>query len=159
MTIVLDRPWDMAGVDGHRAARALFGEAVDHLAPFQSLETKLGGMPCGVLRLGDHNFRIAYPGPLGEQVAALQMKVWVRQLPWMSAVAVPMEQFQKIAAQATVRAPHRLRGLPMHRAVPAQVEAISVLIWRRLLNGQSILELNMATSSVERLLGWLDRLD
>ena len=69
------QPWDMAGADGLVAARALFGESVDRLAPFQSMETTLEGLPCAVLRLCDRNFRVTYPGPFDQRVAALNLNL------------------------------------------------------------------------------------
>ncbi|WP_035986565.1 hypothetical protein [Leptolyngbya sp. KIOST-1] len=147
--VTVSQPWDMAGVDGLVAARALFGEAVDHLAPFQSLETELDGLPCAVLRLCDRNFRVTYPGPLDQRVAALNLSLWVKSLDWLGAVALPGEGWPAIAALATVRAPHRLTPLPLHRAVPAQVNSISVLIWHHPMGSRSGLELHLARHQIE----------
>ncbi len=143
-------PWDLAGADGLMAARALFGEAVDHLAPFQSMETTLEGLPCAVLRLCDRNFRITYPGALDQTVAALQLQVWVKPLSWMGTIALPIEQFPTLAAQATVKAPHRLHGLPLHCAVPAQFSALPILIWHHPVAGQHALELHFAKVQSEK---------
>lgn len=140
----ITQPWDMAGADGLVAARALFGEAIDHLAPFQSMETTLEGLPCAVLRLCDRNFRITYPSALDQIVAAVQLQVWVNQLGWMGAIALPAEQLPAVTAQATVRAPHRLHGLPLHCAVPAQISALPVLLWHHPIAGQPALELHFA---------------
>lgn len=85
----LTQPWDMAGADGLVAARALFGEVVDHLAPFQSLETELESEACSVLRLCDRNFRVTYSGPFDQRVAALNLNLWVKQLDWLGAIALP----------------------------------------------------------------------
>lgn len=143
-------PWDLAGADGLVAARTLFGEAVDHLAPFQSMETTLARLPCAVLRLCDRNFRITYLGHLDQIVAALQLQVWVKQLSWMEAITLPAEQFPTIAAQATIKAPHRLHGLPLHCAVPAQISALPILIWHHPIAGQPALELHFAKSQSEK---------
>ncbi|PZV02918.1 MAG: hypothetical protein DCF32_14500 [Leptolyngbya sp.] len=147
--INLTLPWDMAGVDGLVAARALFGEAIDHLAPFQSMETELEGLPCAVLRLCDRNFRITYPGALDHIVRALQLQVWVKQLGWMGAIALPAEQFPAVAAQATVRSPHRLHGLPLHCAVPAQIAILPILLWYHPVADQPVLELHFAKAQSE----------
>ncbi|MGG6240423.1 hypothetical protein ACQ4N7_17500 [Nodosilinea sp. AN01ver1] len=138
------QPWDMAGADGLVAARALFGEQVDHLAPFQSMETKLDGLPCAVLRLCDRNFRVTYSGPFDQQVAALNLNLWVKQLDWLGAIALPAENLPAIAALATVRAPHRLFPLPLHCAVPIQIGNIAVLVWHHPLGENSALELHLA---------------
>lgn len=110
------RAWDMVGKDGLRVAKALFGEAVDRLAPFQSLETELDGVPCSVLRLCDRNFRIIDPGAFDQKVAAIQAEmtadVWVKQLPWIGAIALPFEQAQLLIQKATARPPHRHTNLP-----------------------------------------------
>ncbi len=147
----ISQPWDMAGADGLVAARALFGEAVDHLAPFQSMETELEGVPCAVLRLCDRNFRITYPGPLDRAIAPLNLQIWVTQLTWMAAVALPSDRLPALATQATVRAPHRLHPLPLHRAVPAQVAQISVLMWHHPIAGQPMLELHLARPQIKNL--------
>lgn len=149
-TAPITQPWDMAGADGLVAARVLFGEAVDHLAPFQSLETELEGEACSVLRLGDRNFRLTYPGPLDQAIAPLNLQLWVTQLPWMAAVILPSASWPA-AAQATARAPHRLSPLPLHRAVPAQVAQISVLMWHHPPAGQPTLELHLANSQIKHL--------
>ncbi|MGB6013838.1 MAG: hypothetical protein WBG32_03840, partial [Nodosilinea sp.] len=152
---LLPPPWDMAGMDGLVAARALFGEAVDHLAPYQSMETTLAGLPCAVLRLGDRNFRVTYPGPFDQHVADLQLQLWVKRLAWMSALVLPNQSstlaLTALTAQATVRAPHRLQSLPLHRAVPAQIATLPVLIWHHAIAGQPALELHVAKIQVETL--------
>ncbi|TVQ10010.1 MAG: hypothetical protein EA368_08510 [Leptolyngbya sp. DLM2.Bin27] len=143
------QPWDMAGADGLVAARALFGEAVDHLAPFQSLETELAGEACSVLRLGDRNFRLTYPGPIDQAIAPLSLRLWVTQLPWMAAITLPIASLPDLADRATARAPHRLSSLPLHRAVPAQVAQISVLVWHHSPGGQPTLELHLASAQIK----------
>jgi hypothetical protein len=150
-TVQITQPWDMAGADGLVAARALFGEAVDHLAPFQSLETELEGEACSVLRLCDRNFRITYPGPLDQVIAPLNLQLWITQLAWMTALALPSASLPALTAQATARAPHRLYPLPLHRAVPAQVAQISVVIWHHPIAGQPALELHLANSQIKKI--------
>ncbi|MBW4483856.1 MAG: hypothetical protein KME14_15045 [Tildeniella torsiva UHER 1998/13D] len=156
----LTQPWDMAGADGLVAARALFGEAVDHLATFQSMETELEGLPCAVLRLCNRNFRLTYLGPLDRIVAELQLNLWVKQLAWMGTVVLPnqsstipltAQDCSPILAQASVRAPHRLRGLPLNCAVPAQIVALPALIWHHPIEGQPALELHLAKAQIENL--------
>ncbi|MFQ4135177.1 hypothetical protein PGN35_002550 [Nodosilinea sp. PGN35] len=150
--LTISQPWDMAGADGLVAARALFGETVDHLAPFQSMETALEGEACSVLRLCDRNFRVTYPGPLDRLVAALHLRVWVRQLDWLGAIALPAANLPAIAALATVRAPHRLSPLPLHRAVPAQVTTIAVLVWHHPEGESAVVELHLARHQITSFL-------
>ncbi len=145
----VSQPWDMAGADGLVAARALFGEAVDHLAPFQSMETELEGEACAVLRLCDRNFRVTYPGPFDQRIAALKLNLWVKQLDWLGAIALLAESLPAIAALATVRAPHRLPPLPLHRAVPAQITDMAVLLWHHPLGARPALELHLPCHQIE----------
>lgn len=147
----------MAGRDGLYAARSLFGKAVDQLAPFQSLETTLQGKPCSVLRLCDRNFRLGYSGQLAQVVEPLQASVWVRQLDWLRAIALPEELFPALANHATVRPPHRL-DLPNNCAVPAQIEGVSALLWRHGAEGQPTLEVHLACNDADKVLTWIDTL-
>ncbi len=149
--MMVSHPWDMAGADGLTAARALFGEAVDRLAPFQSMETSLDGVPCSVLRLCDRNFRITYPGPLDARVASLGLQLWVKRLDWMGAIDLPIDTMPALVAQAIVRAPHRLHPLPLHRAVPAQLGALPVVVWHHPIGGQPALELHLAQTQIKNL--------
>ncbi|WP_017300004.1 hypothetical protein [Nodosilinea nodulosa] len=142
--ITIYHPWDMAGVDGLVAARALFGESVDYLAPFQSMETVLGGEACSVLRLCDRNFRITYPGPLDQILSELKLQLWVKQLEWMRAVVLPVDCLPAIAAQATTKAPHRLQPLPLHCAAPAQINPIPALLWHHPIDNWPTLEVHLA---------------
>lgn len=151
MLSACQQPWDMAGADGLVAARALFGEAVDQLAPFQSMETALEGEPCAVLRLCDRNFRVSYPGLLAQQVAGRTLTLWVKQLDWMGAMILPADCLSALTAQSTVKAPHRLYGLPLHCAVPARVRDIPVLIWHHPVNGRPVVELHLASGQIETM--------
>lgn len=143
--------WDMAGRDGLSVARSLFGESVDHLAPFQSLETTLQGTPCAVLRLCDRNFRVTYAGDLPQLVQPLQANVWVRQLEWMGAIVLPDSEFPRIASQATIRPPHRL-DLPLNCATPAQLKGMPVLLWRHRRGDSAVVELHLAQADMDAVL-------
>lgn len=153
--VKIAQPWDLAGPDGLEVARALVGETVDHLAPFQSMETVLAGESCAVLRMCDRAFRLTYPGPLDQLVTPLQRQVWLKQLPWMGAVALPAQVLPHLAARATVRAPHRLEGLPLHRAVPATLGTIPVLLWHHPIGAQPALELHLAHTQIEPFRQWI----
>lgn len=154
-----NQPWDMAGKDGLRMAKALFGAAVDRLAPFQSLETELDGMPCSVLRLCDRNFRIIYPGAFDQKVAAIQAEmpadVWVKQLLWMGAIALPFEQARSLLQHATARPPHRHTNLPCNCAVPIQIQQIPALLWHHPIQEKPSLELHLATHHFEQIGAWI----
>jgi hypothetical protein len=144
--------WDMAGVDGLHVAKLLFGDAVDRLSPFQSLETELQGEACSVLRLCDRNFRIAYPGPLDTLAVVRDRNVWIQEFTWLGAAFFPIELLPTLTAQATVRPPHRLINLPNHQAVPAQIDGVALLIWRHPNQGQPALELQAARANLDRLI-------
>ena len=122
--------WDIAGTDGLIVVQSLLGKSVGYLAPFQSLETVLAGEPCSVLRLCDRNFRIRYAGDITQHISPLKSNVLVRQYEWLKAFSISSNQLQSLTKRATVRPPHRLVGLPTHQAVPAQLDTISMLIWR-----------------------------
>ncbi|MGB3612653.1 MAG: hypothetical protein WBA10_02585 [Elainellaceae cyanobacterium] len=143
--------WDLAGRDGLSVARSLFGEEVNHLAPFQSLETTLQDKPCSVLRLCDRNFRLGYSGPLNQIVEPLGASVWVKQLAWMQAIALPDSLFPRLRDCVTVRPPHRL-DLPHNCAVPAQVDGVAVLAWRHIVAGQPTLEVHFARADADKIL-------
>ncbi|MEM8809365.1 MAG: hypothetical protein AAGF01_25365 [Cyanobacteria bacterium P01_G01_bin.38] len=154
--------WDLIGPDGLHAAKILFGEAINHLAPFQSLETKLQGNPCVVLRLCDRNFRITHEGNFAPmlnalkmntlKINALKMNVRVKQFDWLGSIFLPDSLFPTLVKQATVRPPHRLKTLPNHRAVPARLNDIPALIWRRPLQSKPIIELHAARTDLETLI-------
>lgn len=153
--------WDIGGIDGLQVAQSLFGESVHRLAPFQSLETTLEGLPCSVLRLCEGNFRVAWNQheqilKQKLQLAQLDQCVWVKQFPWLSSIALPdaigMSYLLNLAIPTP---PHRLTGLPLHCAAPARIDGISVLIWRHLIAQQPAIELHIATHQIDRM---VDRL-
>ncbi|NJN20278.1 MAG: hypothetical protein HC812_02525 [Leptolyngbya sp. RL_3_1] len=152
-------PWDLAGGEGLAVAKQLFGEAVNHLAPFQSFETIFEGEPCGVLRLGDRNFRVSYSGPLDAIVASLSRDVWVQQFPWLSAVPLSPRLLTTANIQITTRPPHRWVNLPHNRAVPVQIDGVSILLWNRDRQGQTHLEGHSATSTLNALTRILNQED
>lgn len=124
-------PWDMAGRDGRAVAKQLFGDRVDQLAAFQSLEITFEGEPCGVLRLCDRNFRISYPGPLDKIVQSLNRNVWIQQFPWLASASVLSQHWALLNHEITVRPPHRMTPFPNNRAVPVQINSVSFLLWKR----------------------------
>jgi len=144
--------WDMAGVDALDVARSIFGEEVGYLAPFQSLETVVQGKECSVLRLGDRNFRIVYSDTLHHLITPLPSRVWIKQYDWLSAVTLSLEQLPALLKKATVRAPHRLAGLPRHQAVPARIDDIATLIWRHPVQAKPTVELHLAQANLDRLI-------
>ncbi len=91
------------------------------------------------------------PGPLDRAIAPLNLQLWVTQLAWMAAVALPSNRLPALTTQATLRAPHRLHPLPLHRAVPAQAAQISVLMWHHPIGGQPMLELHLARPQIKNL--------
>lgn len=154
--------WDIAGIDGLQVARSLFGDSVSQIAPFQSIETKVGGCACSILRLCEGNFRIVGWGRSTDlkqvlQHVATQYRVWVRQFDWLSAIVIPESVGLAILPKiATTKPPYRLRGIGSDRAVPARIEGISVLIWRHVIAGMPVFELHTATQDTETIRNLLE---
>ncbi|KPQ36618.1 MAG: hypothetical protein HLUCCA11_05480 [Phormidesmis priestleyi Ana] len=141
--------WDMAGVDGLAMAKSLFGEAIGHLAPFQSLETTIQHENCSVLRLCDYNFRIAYAGAFDRLIAQQlgpQYCIWIKQYDWLGRMQITLDRLPALIEQASVRAPHRLANLPNNQAVPAQLDDIALVIWRHYIQGQPAVEIHASQS-------------
>lgn len=145
-------PWDMAGAEGREVAQSLFGDCINQLAAFQSLETSLEGEPCGVLRLCDRNFRISYPGPLDQIVRSLNRNVWIQQFPWLAAASLSSHELSAIAYKLTARPPHRLINLPENQAVPVQINSTSFLLWRRNFQQENDLEIHTARCKLDSLM-------
>jgi hypothetical protein len=143
--------WDMAGTEALEIARLLWGDGVIRLGPWQSWETLLEGQPCSVLRLGDRSFRCACHLPLDRLIPPLRHSTWLRQLPWLASLAVSLELLPRLQTEAIVRSPHRLADLPEHRAVPALLQGLPLLIWRHPHPNQTGLELQMAQQDIDRL--------
>lgn len=149
--------WDLAGVDGLAVMQELFGAAIDRIAPFQSLETELDRIPCSILRLCEHNFRIGWSGApevLQAQLAAVTRDrgVWVKQFPWLSRLLLPETlPLDRLAQVATPKPPFRLSTLALHCAAPVRIEGIAVLVWRHPVQGQDCLELHVAQESLARI--------
>lgn len=149
--------WDFAGVDGLQCAQALAGDRVTKLAPFQSLETQVGGSRCAILRLCEGNFRLGLQGESEEfeyllQQAQVEARVWVSRCDHLSAIAVPEVAGLELLPQlATTKPPHRLVGLQSNCAVPARIDHLSVVIWRHPLLGQPAFELQAAVQDMESI--------
>lgn len=142
--------WDFAGVDGLQVAKHLFGDAVDQLAPFQSAEIPFHSGHCSVLRLCEGNFRVSWQGDSAQfqqQIEQAQQgqRVWVKQLPWLSTLFLSETAgLQHLAPIATPKPPYRLQAMPLHCAIPARIEGMSVLIWHHPVQAQPVFELQMA---------------
>ena len=150
--------WDLAGVDGLAVAKRLFGEDVGYLGRLQSPETTLAWQDCSVLRLCDRNFRIVYAGPLQQLITPLKAKIWLKQFDWLARLSLPISLLPEIISQATVRPPHRLKDIPNHRAVPAQLQGMPLLIWQHPHQGQPILELHAARQDLKTLTSKLEQI-
>jgi len=155
--------WDIAGIDGLQVVRSLFGDPVNQLAPFQSLETQVEDCACSVLRLAEGNFRIVGQGKPTDLAQMLQQvetdyRVWIKQFDWLSAIVIPESAGLAILPEiVTTKPPHRFRGMSSDRAVPARIEGISVLIWRHAIAGLPVFELQTATQDAEVIRKLLDR--
>lgn len=153
MTIAFHNPaqlWDIAGVDGLQATKSLFGEQVDRIALFQSLEAD----SCSILRLCEGNFRIAWYGDgqqFEAQVQPIQIghQIWIKRLSWLSAIVLPESATSTLTELAVPKPPHRLDNLPLNCAVPARINGTFVLIWKHLFFGQPCFELQTALSDRE----------
>jgi hypothetical protein len=150
--------WDFAGIDGLQVAKTLFGDAIDRLAPFQSIETALAPDPrhhCAVLRLCEGNFRVSWQGEIAlfqQQITQAQngQQVWVKQLPWLSPVFLT-ESFGllRLPQVAIPKPPYRLQALPLNCAIPARIDGMSVLIWHHSIQDQPVFELQMAVQHIQ----------
>jgi hypothetical protein len=153
--------WDIAGVDGLQVMKTLFGEQVDRIAPFQSLEAELDSTSCSVLRLCEGNFRLHWSGTPDRlesmlQSAATGQRVWVKQLPWLVSVTLPTDvNLAKLAQVAIAKPPFSLPSLALHCAAPARLETLSILVWRHTLQTSEILELHTAKQALNTLEQWM----
>ncbi|MBF2048804.1 MAG: hypothetical protein IGS54_15825 [Elainella sp. C42_A2020_010] len=151
---------DLAGFDGLPVARALFGSAIDRIAPFQSLESLVGEtIPVSVLRLCENNFRVRLAeSDLAAFTAAFQLhqqqRVWLKQFDWLGSLLLP-DQMHLLAPLITPKPPHRIAGLQPNCAAPGRINNISVLVWRHAIQAKPAVELHLASkdrSTVEALL-------
>lgn len=149
--------WDVTGIDALAVMMEIFGEAVGRLAPFQSLETRLAGQDCSILRLCDRTFRIADAPTLPQHLSAYlnpspqAHHLYLHQFDWLGRIGLPAQQLTRLATVATVRPPHRLRGLPGHCAVPIQIADLALLLWHHPRQEQLFLECHVARQNLDRL--------
>lgn len=144
---------DFAGVDGFQVARSLVGDPVCRIAPFHSLSFMLEGRDAALLRLCENNFRLRCDGDT-ETVLALvrshagNAQVWVKSLSWMGAIAFPDNLLPELESQFVPKPPHRLQGLPLHRAAVGRINGQSVLVWRHPIGAIPAVELQMAANQI-----------
>jgi hypothetical protein len=147
--------WDIAGVNGLQIMKSLVGEAIDRIAPLQSLETQISGQDCSVLRLCEGNFRISCCGEsdfISQALnAAPSQHVWVKQFDWLGSLLLPETAFSQLLPAAIPKPPYRLENLPLHCAAPARIDGISVLVWRHTIDGKAVLELHAAQRDLPQL--------
>jgi hypothetical protein len=139
--------WDIVGVDGLQAMKTLFGEKVDRIAPFQSLELE----SCSILRLCEGNFRIAWHGDsvkLDEhiQFAQAQYQIWIKRSNGLSAIVLPESAASKLVKLAVPKPPYRLDPMPLNCAAPSRIDNLSVLVWKHPVLRKPCFELQMALS-------------
>lgn len=174
MTIVIDPPgyylWDFAGVDSLQAACYLFGEAVDQLAVFQSLEANFDAHSCSILRLAENNFRVALSRDHGLDLALedTDFKVWVRhrnpfqKASWirqastagdrMAVLIVPKALGQAcLPVLATTQPMYSVSDLPLHQAVPARIGETAILIWHHIWLGHARFDLHTAQADAQTI--------
>lgn len=159
MTLFLTFPaehWDFAGIDGLQVAKNLLGNAIDRLAPFQSLEVPFMQGHCSVLRLCEGNFRVSWQGdaPFQQQMAQAQsgQRVWVKQLPWLDTLFLAETTGARRLSQVAIpKPPYRLQSMPLNCAIPARIEGMSVLIWHHPVQAQPVFELQMALQHTQAI--------
>jgi hypothetical protein len=147
--------WDIAGVDGLAQVRDWFGETVERLSPFQSLETHWQGQPCSLLRLCESNFRLSIPANLVFATLPSQQRVWIQQFNWLGAMALPETVLSPLAQIAIPKPPHRLMGLEPNCALPARLHGTAILIWRHPIAGVPMLEIQTAQADLARVIAQL----
>ena len=146
--------WDFAGFDGLALARDLFGSAVSELGVYQSLETEWRGAPCALLRLCENNFRVGFSADAGSvrpagwedtlKANTDGRRVWAKPSMLASIFLEEGPPWEQLGQIGTTKAPHRLAGLPCHRAVPAQIAGRAALVWRHSVEGASVVEIQTA---------------
>ena len=147
--------WDFAGIDGLQLAKRLVGNAVERIAPFQSLETTINCGTCSLLRLCEGNFRLriySHAPEFGLYILSLQsdLQVWVKQCQWIAAIALPESVgLNALAEIAVPKPPYRLKQMSINSAAPARIDGTSVLIWRHFIQGQPVFELHTAAAALE----------
>lgn len=154
MILERDRLWDIAGVDGLQVVKAIVGDRITTIAPFQSLETTIYGNHCSILRLCEGNFRLAYLGNPKVLESAMQefqgYRVWLKRFQWLGAISISESFGLKYLPQiAVAKPPHRLESLECDRALPARIDGISVLIWRHQVLEQQAFELHTSLKNLE----------
>jgi hypothetical protein len=142
---------DFAGYDGLLAARALFGDQIDRIAPFQSLDCQaVETVHCSVLRLCENNFRVRLSkSDLATFTAAFQQqqRVWLKQFDWLSSLILP-DDLASLSKLITPKPPHRVVGLQLNCAAPGRINGISVLVWRHTIQGTPAIELHLAPKDI-----------
>ncbi|MBE9065033.1 hypothetical protein [cf. Phormidesmis sp. LEGE 11477] len=145
--------WDFAGADGLQAAIALFTPAISHTAPFQSLSATFNRRPCSVLRLCENNFRVALSEQLAfdEAIAALNLKVWSKPCPAVNLIVPTELGLKRLPEIATTKPLYTLTPFPCDRAVPAHIDAITVLAWHHLWQEQPRLTIQTAAANANKI--------
>ncbi|NJN86467.1 MAG: hypothetical protein HC881_09340 [Leptolyngbyaceae cyanobacterium SL_7_1] len=113
--------WDFAGVDGLQVAKVWFGEAIDRIAPFQSIDTQLNDQPCAVLRLCENNFRMAWASSDSfPRSVPPNQQIWLRQFDWLGTIVLPDSTSAQLAAIAT---PSHPTAFPCRSTAPPPLES------------------------------------
>jgi hypothetical protein len=147
--------WDLAGIDGLALMKTWFSEAVERIAPFQSLETEWQGQPCSLLRLCEGNFRLSTRANIILPSIPVEQRVWLKQFKWLAAIALPEAEFANLKQIAIPKPPHRLMGLPQNCAVPARLNSTAVIIWRHEIENVPMLEIHTARADLTKVMAEL----
>jgi hypothetical protein len=143
---------DFAGYDGLPVARALFGNQINRIAPFQSIDCLIDGtVACSVLRLCENNFRVRLSqSDLAAFTTAFQQqhqRVWLKQFDWLGSLILP-DDMTRLTSLITPKPPHRIAGLQLNCAAPGRINGISVLVWRHAIRKIPIIELHLAQKDI-----------
>lgn len=145
------RLWDFAGVDGLQVAIKLFSSSVSYLAPYQSLTSECNRQPCSVLRLCEHNFRVALPEQenFEQAIARLELDVWVKTSPTANLLMSADSGLARLAQLATTKPFFTLDPFPLNRAVPARIHGVAILAWHHLWQAQPRVLIQTAAADFE----------
>jgi hypothetical protein len=143
--------WDVAGIDGLALMKAWFGEPVERIAPFQSLETEWQGQPCSLLRLCEGNFRLSTAEKIVWPSIPAGLHVWLKQFDWLGAIAIPETALEVLQGIVIPKQPYRLQGLQVNCAIPARLNGIAILIWRHAVAESALLEIQTAQTDLPKI--------
>ena len=171
--------WNITGRDSLQLVKRLFSDVVAQLAPFQSLDVIFTGYQYSALRLGEAHFRLGLYGELGDYggltfeqtLAQAQVGLQVVATPCngrstedtaVSQEAIGLTKYAAIGLLEStaldllpnigaVKPPDGLETLLPNCAIPAEIDGMSVVMWRHQLLSQPIVELHAAVGDAKAI--------